>query len=185
MRSMVLEFTEDRTCHYADRQYMLGDNLLVAPIFNEEGMADYYLPAGKWTDFFTGEVKEGGRWIQEKHGYLSVPLLVKEGSIVALGAHDDKPDYDYGDGVELRIYELQDGVAASTVVYGMDQSEEVKVSAVRNGNTVTVDVASDKAYTVRLMNVAATGVEGTETATDGKDTIVKSASGHMVCTINE
>ena len=185
MRSMVLEFTEDRTCHYADRQYMLGDNLLVAPIFNEEGMADYYLPAGKWTDFFTGEVKEGGRWIQEKHGYLSVPLLVKEGSIVALGAHDDKPDYDYGDGVELRIYELQDGVAASTVVYGMDQSEEVKVSAIRNGNTVTVDVASDKAYTVRLMNVAATGVEGTETATDGKDTIVKSASGHMVCTINE
>ena len=61
MRSMVLEFTEDRTCHYVDKQYMLGDSLLVAPIFNEESLADYYLPAGRWTDFFTGEVKEGGR----------------------------------------------------------------------------------------------------------------------------
>ena len=56
MRSMVLEFTEDRTCHYVDKQYMLGDSLLVAPIFNEESLADYYLPAGRWTDFFTGEV---------------------------------------------------------------------------------------------------------------------------------
>ena len=33
----------------------LGDSLLVAPIFNEESLADYYLPAGRWTDFFTGE----------------------------------------------------------------------------------------------------------------------------------
>ena len=147
-------------------------------------MADYYLPAGKWTDFFTGEVKEGGRWIQEKHGYLSVPLLVKENSIVALGAHDDKPDYDYGDGVELRVYELKDGVAASTVVYGMDESEEVKVTAVRNGNTITVDVASDKAYSVRLVNVTATGLEGTEAVVDGNDTILTNVSGHMVCAVN-
>ena len=110
--------------------------------------------------------------------------MVKENSIVALGAHDDKPDYDYGDGAELRIYELQDGTPVSTVVYGMDQSEEVKVSAVRNGSTITVDVATDKAYSVRLVNVAATGIEGTEAVADGKDTVLKAATGHMVCTIN-
>ena len=39
MRSMVLEYTEDKTCHYVDKQYMLGDNLLVAPIFNDQSIA--------------------------------------------------------------------------------------------------------------------------------------------------
>ena len=70
MRSMVMEFTEDKTCHYLDKQYMLGDSLLVAPIFNDQSMAEYYLPKGVWTDFFTGEVKNGGQWITEKHGGL-------------------------------------------------------------------------------------------------------------------
>ncbi|MCH5274979.1 MAG: alpha-xylosidase [Lachnospiraceae bacterium] len=179
MRSMVLEFTNDRTCHYVDRQYMLGDNLLVAPIFNEDGIADYYLPAGRWTDFFTGEVKEGGRWIQEKHGYLSVPLMVKPGSIVALGAHDDKPDYDYGDGVELRIYELPENEPVSAVVYGMDQSEEVKVTALKQGRTITVDVDAEKAFSVRLVNTAAKGLESTQAVSEGKDTVLTGASGHL------
>ena len=49
MRSMVLEFTEDKMCNYLDKQYMLGDNLLVAPIFNDESRAEYYLPAGGLT----------------------------------------------------------------------------------------------------------------------------------------
>ena len=54
MRSMVMEFTSDKTCHYLDKQYMLGDNLLAAPIFNDQSIAEYYLPKGTWTDFFTG-----------------------------------------------------------------------------------------------------------------------------------
>ena len=51
---------------------MLGENLLVFPVFNEEGMGNYYLPKGKWTNYFTGEKLEGGQWIEEKHGYMSI-----------------------------------------------------------------------------------------------------------------
>lgn len=179
MRSMVLEFTEDRTCHYTDRQYMLGDSFLTAPVFNEEGMADYYLPEGRWTDFFTGEVKTGGRWIKEKHGYLSVPLLVKENSIVALGSRDDRPDYDYGDGVELRIYELADDARVTDVVFGMDNTEEVKVSAERQGNTITVNVMTDKPYSVRLVNVKAASVKDGSMTVEGNDTVIRSETGHI------
>ena len=80
MRSMVLEFQEDPCCRYLDKQYMLGDRLLVAPIFNEEGIARFYLPAGKWTNYLTGEAREleRGRWYEEKHGYLSLPLWMRE-----------------------------------------------------------------------------------------------------------
>lgn len=183
MRSMVLEFTEDRTCHYTDKQYMLGDNLLVAPIFNEEGMADYYLPKGCWTDFFTGEEKQGGCWVQEKHGYLSIPLLVKEGSIVALGAHDDKPDYDYGDGAELRVYALKDGVPAKAVVYGMDQSKEAELRAVRNGNRIVLDLNSGKPCRIRLVNVKVQSCTGAEFAVEERDTLLTSVSGHAECVL--
>ena len=138
MRSMVLEFTGDKTCHYLDKQYMLGDSLLVAPIFNDRGIAEYYLPKGTWTNFFTGEEKEGGCWITEKHGYMSIPLMVRENSVVALGAHDDKPDYHYGDGAELRLYCLKDEKEAFCVVYDMDGSEKIVMTAKRDGNQLQI-----------------------------------------------
>ena len=183
MRSMVLEFTEDRTCHYVDKQYMLGDSLLVAPIFNEESLADYYLPAGRWTDFFTGEVKEGGRWIQEKHGYLSVPLLVKENSIVAVGAHDDKPDYDYGEDTELRIYEPVAGTTVTETVYGMDGSEEIKISVTTEEGKISVSVETGKAVSVRLVNRKAKAVENAEMQVTDKDTVLTKIAGKAVVTL--
>ncbi len=183
MRSMVLEFTEDRTCHYVDKQYMLGDSLLVAPIFNEESLADYYLPAGRWTDFFTGEVKEGGRWIQEKHGYLSVPLLVKENSIVAIGAHDDKPDYDYGEDAELRIYEPVAGTTVTETVYGMDGSEEIKISVTTEEGKISVSVDTGKAVSVRLVNRKAKAVENAEMQVTDKDTVLTKIAGKAVVTL--
>ena len=183
MRSMVLEFTEDRTCHYVDKQYMLGDSLLVAPIFNEESLADYYLPAGRWTDFFTGEVKEGGRWIQEKHGYLSVPLLVKENSIVAIGAHDDKPDYDYGEDAELRIYEPVAGTTVTEIVYGMDGSEEIRISVTTEEGKISVSVETGKTVSVRLVNRKAKAVENAEMQVTDKDTVLTKIAGKAVVTL--
>lgn len=183
MRSMVLEFTEDRTCHYVDKQYMLGDSLLVAPIFNEESLADYYLPAGRWTDFFTGEVKEGGRWIQEKHGYLSVPLLVKENSIVAIGAHDDKPDYDYGEDAELRIYEPVAGTTVTETVYGMDGSEEIRISVTTEEGKISVSVETGKTVSVRLVNRKAKAVENAEMQVTDKDTVLTKIAGKAVVTL--
>ena len=109
MRSMALEFEKDRNCAYPANQYMLGDSLLVAPIFNEEGMAEYYLPEGRWTAFLTGEEREGGRWYREKHGYLSIPLYVRESSVVAVGACDDGPVYEYARDVTFRVYAPGDG----------------------------------------------------------------------------
>lgn len=153
MRSMVLEYTNDRICNYLDKQYMFGDNLLVAPIFNDEGMAEYYLPEGTWTNFFTNEKYEGGRFVNEKHGYLSIPLMVKPNSIVILGSRDDRPDYDYEKDAEIRIYELGDGAVAESVVYGMDKNIKLSVKASRKGNEITVDVKTKEKCTVKFINI--------------------------------
>lgn len=133
MRSMPLEFPEDRNCAYLASQYFLGDSLLVAPIFNEEGMAEYYLPQGRWTNFLTGEVREGGQWYKEKHGYLSIPLYVKEGSIVAVGAKNENAVYDYADGVTFRAFELPDGVTEQ-VVYDGNGKADTTLKITKSGN---------------------------------------------------
>ncbi len=138
MRSMVMEFTEDKNTHYLDKQYMLGDSLLVAPIFNPESIGEFYLPEGNWTNFFTGEVLTGGKWYSQKFDYLSIPLFVKENSIIALGAHDDRPDYDYEVNPEIRIYSIKDGATVKTTICNMSGEEVCEITATRNGNDVTV-----------------------------------------------
>ncbi|MDP2790148.1 MAG: alpha-xylosidase [Rectinemataceae bacterium] len=79
MRPMLMEFPDDPTCRYLDRQYMLGPALLVAPIFNDRGEAEYYLPPGFWTDWWTGKIREGEKWFRESTDYFSPPLFVREG----------------------------------------------------------------------------------------------------------
>ena len=153
MRSMVLEFTEDRNCAYLASQYMLGDSLLVAPIFNEDGIAEYYLPEGRWTSLLSGDVKEGGRWYKEKHGYLSIPLYVREGSIVAMGARDDNAVYDYADGTTFRVYALVDGGEAQTTVYDTENREAVKAAVTHCGSGYEIQVSGGTDVKVALMHV--------------------------------
>ena len=175
MRAMVLEFTEDKNCNYLDKQYMLGDNLLVAPIFNDESIAEYYLPKGKWTNFFTGEEKNGGEWVTEKHDYLSIPLMVRENSIIIIGAHDDKPDYDYADGAEVRIYALTDGTEISSVVYDMNQNIDLTVHAKKGNGKIFIRTEGSKPHTMRLVNVKAASVNNGTMIVDGNDTIITPA----------
>lgn len=152
MRSMALEFTKDRNCAYLATQYMLGDSLLVAPIFHENGMAEYYLPEGIWTNYFTGEQRAGGNWYREKHGYLSIPLYVRENSIVACGASDESAVYDYADGVTFKVYRVSDGCCVKSVVYSTDNVKETSVKVTKEGGTYHVSVTGDKPCTVKLMN---------------------------------
>ncbi len=83
MRAMHLEFPDDPGCDTLDRQYMLGDSLLVAPVFSDDTV-DYYVPAGRWTSLLDGRTVEGPRWVRETHGYLSLPLLVREGATIEM-----------------------------------------------------------------------------------------------------
>ena len=79
MRPMILEFQDDPVCANLDRQYMLGREILVAPVFDEEGNVTYYLPKGKWQPISGGDVieLEYGRFFSEKRGYLEMPIFRK------------------------------------------------------------------------------------------------------------
>jgi len=142
MRAMFLEFPDDPACAGLDRQYMLGDSLLVAPVFSETGEVEYYLPAGEWTRLLSGERVLGGRWIRERHGYLSLPLLAREGSLVAFGAVDERPDYEWAEGAELRLHALAKGAIARAAVPRLgapaDAEPALAVEVSRSGDTYAV-----------------------------------------------
>ena len=140
MRAMMLEFPGDPTCDYLDRQYMLGGSLLVAPIFSQDGIVDYYLPPGRWTNFFTGRVIDGGRWLRETHDYMSLPLMVRPNSVIPVGSNDRRPDYDYADGITLRIFELEDGSTNRVTIPDMLGQISAEATVRRNGSTITVSL---------------------------------------------
>ncbi len=103
MRPMILEFPQDPAVAYLDRQYLLGPDLLVAPVFRPDGQVEYYLPEGDWVRLLTGEKVSGGRWLTEKHEVDSLPLLVRPGAVVPLGAREDRPDTDHLEGLTLLV----------------------------------------------------------------------------------
>lgn len=162
MRSMVLEYQDDPVCGYLDRQYMMGDSLLVAPIFNPDGKAEFYLPEGTWTNYLTGERKSGGKYVREVHGYFSIPLYQKENTIVASGCGDHGAEYDYADGVTFRIGYLTDGGQAATAVFNGKAEKESSIQAVRNGNVITIQVQAEKPCQILLTGEVAAKVTGAE-----------------------
>jgi alpha-D-xyloside xylohydrolase len=139
MRAMILEFPDDPTCHYLDRQYMLGESLLVAPIFSDNGTVSYYLPEGQWTNFFTGETVAGPGWRSETHDFMGLPLMVRPNSVIATGIHEDRPDYDYGDGVTLQVYQLEAGKKISVIIPSLKGEVDLRFEVTREGDTLAVE----------------------------------------------
>ena len=188
MRSMILEYEDDPACLYLDKEYMLGDSILVAPIFNEDGEASYYLPEGKWTNYISGKKYEGGRWIREKHDYLSIPMMVKENSLIAIGSEDGKPDYDYREDVSILAYELKEGEAAEASIITEDGQEPLKVKVLKEDNIITVESnGSDKPWNLVLKDVNSLNkVDGADFVIEENDTKIRIKSGDskVVCTLN-
>jgi alpha-D-xyloside xylohydrolase len=156
MRPMVLEFPEDPTCRSLDRQYMLGDALLVAPVFHDT-KSEYYLPSGTWTHLLSGEVREGGRWFFEPQSFFEIPLWIRPGGVVALGPVNDKPEYDHRQGVRLVFGAPREpsGSTQSVTVNGLDSTPH-RFEIERSGNKLTVTSVDGQAdFEVHLPGAAA------------------------------
>lgn len=154
LRAMAVEFPDDPACDYLDLQYMLGDSLLVAPVFSPDGNVNYYVPAGKWTNFLNGEVVEGPRWVRETHDALSLPLLVRQNAVIPIGSRTDIPDYDYSAGVTLQVYQLEDGKQPIVEIPALDGAIETIFSIQREGNEIRVQrQGSSNAWNVSLVGI--------------------------------
>ena len=154
MRAMMLEFPEDIPCSDLDRQYMLGESLMVAPVFTKEGDVDYYLPAGRWTNILSNQVVEGGKWLHEVHDFMSLPLMARENSILPVGGNDSDVEYDYGKDLTLHVFELTS--TASCDVVNMKGEHILTATAKNQGGQVSMTFEGKaEGLTVLLRNVEA------------------------------
>lgn len=181
MRSMPLEFQGDMNCRYLDKQYMLGDSLLVSPVFNEKGIAHYYLPEGTWVNFLTGETAEGGCWRKEQHDYLSIPLWVRENSIIAEAPALEYAADSYADQTEFVVYSLKD--SAETEVY-QSEIRTAALSLTRDGKQITGSVQG-KVPSIRFVNCRVEIVRGADVKEDGADTVIISTEESFICEVKE
>ena len=141
MRPMVLEFQDDRSCEDLDLQYMLGPSLLVAPAFSADHRVEYYLPQGRWTHLLDGRVLDGGRWVKECYDYFSLPLFVRENTILPLGHDEEHVAYNYLDQLELHLYQITGSARAALV--SKEGRPVLRVYVVRDGDSLQITLEGD------------------------------------------
>lgn len=81
-RALVLDAPQDQRLYKVDDQYMIGDRMMVAPLFAGEPSRTVVLPEGIWHDFWTGEVIESHVNLSVPASTDRIPIYVKSGSII-------------------------------------------------------------------------------------------------------
>ncbi|MFJ8043399.1 TIM-barrel domain-containing protein [Kitasatospora sp. NPDC096147] len=160
-RAMVLEYPDDPVArgNLTSGQFMAGDSFLVAPVVTDTATRDgIYLPAGTWTDYWTGKAYNGPGWLNGYSAPLdTLPLFVKGGGIVPMWP---KMNYTGEKPVDTLTYDVYPRGSSSFTLYeddgitrayqsGASATQAVTVSAPTSGSgNVTVNVgASTGSYT--------------------------------------
>jgi alpha-D-xyloside xylohydrolase len=82
LRTLFFEYPADPTSWLIEDEYLLGRDLLVAPLMEEVASRDVYLPPGAWIDYQTGKRYVGEKWQHIAAGTIPVVLLVREGAVI-------------------------------------------------------------------------------------------------------
>jgi len=178
---MIVEFPDDPACDTLDRQYMLGADLLVAPVFHAGGEVGYYLPEGTWGNLLGGELVEGGRWLKAQHDVFSLPLLVRPNAVIPMGNNDDRPDYDYADGVTLHLYHFEDGNERVVDIPALDGTLAARFVVKREEPLITVSLIEGMAshWSVALHgNSQVLQIHGG--VFDGDGNVVQATGDHLI-----
>ena len=148
IRPLFVNFKDDINVKQINDEIMIGDSLLLAPILHQgETKRSVYVPEGRWYDYFTHEVIEGGKYILADIPLDSVYLLVKEGSIIPkfknlthLNRKEIKEiifDCSYGDGKYINYEddgETLNYLSGQINVYQVEvKNSQVSVQLIKNG----------------------------------------------------
>lgn len=158
-RALVLDYPNDPTVETIDTEYLFGEALLVCPVLNEEGRVRIYLPEGVWTDFFTNDTFTGPQWLERMVPLDTMPVFVREGSILPMGPVMQHVEEIAAPLLTLRLYP---GKTEGHCVLA-DGGPEAFLSLQKGEVRVTVS-AYDRELRVELVNT------GAANCTDGAST---------------
>ncbi len=85
---------------------------------------------------------------------MSFPLMVRPNSVIAMGKNEDRPDYDYGEDVTLRVYELEEGKQVSVVIPSAKGDIDIKFEIKRENGSLAVErQGASKSWKLLLVGI--------------------------------
>ena len=181
---MYYSYPNEKAAYEVPNQYFFGSELMVSPVTKPADKrtflapAKVWLPKGRWTDWYTGRIYEGERFVTMYRDLNALPVLAKEGAIVPLSQNDRKNDWSNPEKLTVRIFrgtnsftlyeddgetmKFENGAFAETVLSVREAGEELLFTigaargdlsvlpARREWKLVFDDISSAKEVTVRV-----------------------------------
>ncbi|HEY9523934.1 MAG TPA: TIM-barrel domain-containing protein [Thermopolyspora sp.] len=142
MRALCVDHPDDPVAWQADLEYLLGRDLLVAPMTSPEGVRQVYFPAGDWVDHWTGEVVHGGRYVTISAPLDKIPLFVRFGALIPVAEPAETlPDGPFPEVTLVSWGVPADGESRTTI---KDLDGDTTVTATRAGDVLNVTVSGPK-----------------------------------------
>jgi len=142
MRPMGYEFPADSLAQYATQQYMFGSSLMVAPVMRRDGSVRFYVPAGIWTNLFTGERIQGPRFATRKEELSQMPVYVRPNTVLTTANPTDTGashgNSAFLDNVTFTCFELSDGRVAAAEIFSENGKQSGIVNVLKQGKKITV-----------------------------------------------
>ena len=149
-RPLMLNYQYDPNTYNLDDEFMIGADLLVAPIIKADVVSRLvYLPKGVWYDYWTNKKYSGGTMIRVDAPLETVPMFVRGGAIIPLGPEMNFVGEKPFDPITFAVYP-EDSGSASTTLYeddgaslaykdGIFRSTTVNVRHATNGYVASID----------------------------------------------
>jgi alpha-glucosidase len=148
-RPLVLNYQDDASTYNLDDEFMIGDDLLVAPIVKPDVTSRLvYLPKGIWYDFWTNQKYEGGTMVRVDAPLETVPMFVRGGAIIPFGPEMKYVGEKPFDPITFSIYPDENGSAAGTLyeddgtspAYKQGVFRRTRISVTRRAGRYVADV---------------------------------------------
>jgi alpha-glucosidase len=115
-RPLLLNYQDDANTYNLDDQFMIGEDLLVAPIVKPDVTRRLvYLPAGVWYDYWTNKKYTGGTMISVEAPLETVPLFVRAGAMIPTTVPRNYVGEKAGDPITVNVYPDDRGLAAGSL----------------------------------------------------------------------
>jgi alpha-glucosidase len=150
-RPLVLNYQQDFNTLNIDDEFMVGEDLLVAPVLKRDLTSRMvYFPQGTWIDYWTGRRITGGTTIRVDAPLETVPLFVRAGAVIPMGPEMDYVGEKPADPINFVIYPDESGQASTTLyeddgvspAYTKGVSRRTRVSVSKSGSGFQIDVAA-------------------------------------------
>ena len=116
VRALLVEFPHDKGAWLVEDEYMFGSQMLVAPLLESGNSRDVYLPKGKWIDYQSGAVYEGGYQTIEA-GDIPAVILVRDGSLIPHVPVAQSTSQIRWDQIELRAFKADDSTRCTGLLF--------------------------------------------------------------------